>query len=363
MLFLPYAHSKVTWEITADIIKFKFEKTADYDSVSMMYIEGEPYPLEWLSNVTKSTHLDQVPFIIYQRDYDHDITRLLGRDNAGNSFVLQYYLKSRPVKAEEIEVWTPPLLSSPGWSLNTANLYSSAVNSNNDLSLISMEINLYQSLSGKVIDFARDYYVQTPSKIEFTIGEIRIPRNSIATLTIGFESDLGTKKWFSEQAFPLDGQNQNIHLDLASAYGYVDSEYTRPFAHFSKLIFRVNLEKADPGKFGIELKDLKWMMGNELILSDIDDNSTIPIKFSLHQNYPNPFNPETTIQIDLPESGFVSVKIYDIKGREVATLVNEKLNFGIHKFNFNATDLPSGTYIYVLRAGEFKSNKKMILIK
>ena len=85
--------------------------------------------------------------------------------------------------------------------------------------------------------------------------------------------------------------------------------------------------------------------------------------FELSQNYPNPFNPSTNIRYSVPERSNVVLKIYDILGSEVSTLVNENKDAGIYSFNFNASHLASGMYLYRLQAGSFVQTKKMILIK
>ncbi len=106
-------------------------------------------------------------------------------------------------------------------------------------------------------------------------------------------------------------------------------------------------------------------------LTFIDNKVEIPVAFSLSQNYPNPFNPGTIISYQLPNAEFVSLKIYDLIGREVATLVNEFQNEGYYNFPFSIHSggqilnyqLSSGIYFYTLKAGNFKETKKMILLK
>jgi hypothetical protein len=88
-----------------------------------------------------------------------------------------------------------------------------------------------------------------------------------------------------------------------------------------------------------------------------------PKEYQLNQNYPNPFNPSTVIEFAIPTAGNVSLKIYDVLGREVATLLNERRNAGVHRINFNASNLSSGTYFYRLQSGGFTQTKKMILVK
>jgi hypothetical protein len=83
--------------------------------------------------------------------------------------------------------------------------------------------------------------------------------------------------------------------------------------------------------------------------------------FELIQNFPNPFNPITTIKFQIPNSEFVILKIYNILGKEVATLVSKKLNQGNHTYTFDGKNLASGVYYYQLVAGEYRAVKKMIL--
>ena len=98
--------------------------------------------------------------------------------------------------------------------------------------------------------------------------------------------------------------------------------------------------------------------------TDVKTNETGLIKnYKLEQNYPNPFNPSTTIKYQIVKAGAVSIKIYDILGREVKTLLNEFQQSGNHEIQFNAADLASGIYFYQLKSNGFVSTKKMILLK
>jgi len=87
------------------------------------------------------------------------------------------------------------------------------------------------------------------------------------------------------------------------------------------------------------------------------------VEFRLEQNYPNPFNPKTNIGFRIPDFRFVSLKVYDILGINVATLMNEYLSAGEYAVEFNASELSSGIYFYQLKAGNYLETKKMLLLK
>lgn len=97
-------------------------------------------------------------------------------------------------------------------------------------------------------------------------------------------------------------------------------------------------------------------------VTDVEANN-LPLGFALEQNYPNPFNPNTVISYKLASASFVELTVFDMLGCEVATLISKQQLAGKYMVNFNAEELPSGTYIYSLRAGEFVSAKKLVLMK
>ena len=88
-----------------------------------------------------------------------------------------------------------------------------------------------------------------------------------------------------------------------------------------------------------------------------------PDSYNLTQNFPNPFNPTTSIRYSIPKRSNVTLKVYDILGNEVATLVNEEKNQGVYTVSFNAAGLASGIYFYTLRADGFVQTKKMLFLK
>lgn len=104
---------------------------------------------------------------------------------------------------------------------------------------------------------------------------------------------------------------------------------------------------------------------NYNIITPVNENliTGIPDKFNLYQNYPNPFNPTTTIKFDIPKSGFVTLKLYDMLGREVNTVINGFRNSGTYEVNFNGADISSGVYFYRMHYDNMTLTKKLMLLK
>jgi hypothetical protein len=114
-----------------------------------------------------------------------------------------------------------------------------------------------------------------------------------------------------------------------------------------------------PG-FGYSDVNEAFVPGGSIGIQQISQSAE---EFSLSQNYPNPFNPSTEINFQIGEEGFVTLKVFDITGREVKMLISEPLRRGSYTYNLSLQNLASGIYIYSLNAGKITINKKMILIK
>jgi photosystem II stability/assembly factor-like uncharacterized protein len=117
-----------------------------------------------------------------------------------------------------------------------------------------------------------------------------------------------------------------------------------------------------PGKYQYKLKQIDYD-GTFEYSQIVEVEIPFVNEFLLSQNYPNPFNPSTSLQYAIGSRQFVTIKVYDILGREVATLVNEEKPVGKYEVEFNAVNLPSGIYFYQLKADEYSDTKKMILLK
>lgn len=113
----------------------------------------------------------------------------------------------------------------------------------------------------------------------------------------------------------------------------------------------------------------RWNFGQRFVVhvidqvSSVEGNNFVVNNFKLDQNYPNPFNPSTMISYSIPQSSFVTLKVYDIIGNEVVTLVNETKSAGKYDVSFEASNLSNGVYLYSIKTNNFTSTKKMILMK
>jgi len=156
-------------------------------------------------------------------------------------------------------------------------------------------------------------------------------------------------------------------LDSVDGYEYIDDDLT---------VNDPDLQLGTDVKYkitGFKAPSTESVYSNEVVVNvkekkpksraDQDQEATDKFSYELNYNYPNPFNPTTDIKYSINKAGLVSIKVYDILGIEIATLVNEKQQPGNYSVRFNASHLPSGIYIYRIISGSFSATKKMILLK
>ena len=158
-----------------------------------------------------------------------------------------------------------------------------------------------------------------------------------------------SEKPFVYTTDPINPFN-NVPTDWKSTQGYPVQENLR--------YTNAALLTADNG---LPLGDLTWWPDKVTGVKKV--SNSLPTQFTLSQNYPNPFNPTTNIKYSVTKSGMVTLKVYNLLGQEVATLVSQNQKPGNYMVDFNATNLASGVYMYRLQAGNFSLTKKMILLK
>ncbi len=224
--------------------------------------------------------------------------------------------------------------------------YGNSRNSSNNTITLIDTINLSQTQNPK-IEFAAKWateetfdYIRLQISTNFGTSWINLPGRYTRTVS-GQPSYTGIKHWVNEQINlnPYIGQRIRIRFNLITDAGVPGDGFY--FDNFRVVNYR------DTG-------------------TAISSNETsIPTEFKLFQNYPNPFNPETVIRYSLIENRFVTLKIFDVLGNEIATLVNEEQNAGIYNYQLSTVNyqLSSGIYYYKLEAGSFSEVRKMIVLK
>lgn len=177
--------------------------------------------------------------------------------------------------------------------------------------------------------------------------------NDEVTLNWETSTELNNKGFEIERALKTSPSNLNW-----IKVGYVNGNGTTT-EHKKYSFVDKNLEAAS---YLYRLKQIDFD-GSFIYSQEIEADITSPLIFELSQNYPNPFNPVTIIKYQLPVDGFVSLKVYDVLGSEIKTLVNEFKNSGYYEVEFNATNIPSGVYFYKIQTENFSAVKKMILAR
>jgi hypothetical protein len=164
----------------------------------------------------------------------------------------------------------------------------------------------------------------------------------------------------NNQGFIVERRDVNSKNSLSNwrEIGFIEGSGTTTERRMYKFLDRSELD----GTFRYRLKQIDYD-GTFEYSNEIEVNINLVETFALHQNYPNPFNPTTTISYQLANASFVSLKVYDALGNEVATLVNENMPIGVHEINFNAIDISSGIYLYKLITDSYSATKKMIVLK
>jgi hypothetical protein len=154
-----------------------------------------------------------------------------------------------------------------------------------------------------------------------------------------------------------------LFLDSMNAIGRVSPNYN--VAVMALDVESIRPTPDNPNPFAVKriLNGLIKFVDEIPTSNEPGNTVSVPKDFSLSQNYPNPFNPSTKISYGIPVSDLVTLKIYDVLGKEVMTLVNQKQEAGNYQVEFNAASLPSGMYVYRIKSGNFVETKRMMLLK
>jgi Secretion system C-terminal sorting domain/FG-GAP-like repeat len=197
------------------------------------------------------------------------------------------------------------------------------------------------------------YYINsnTPLPVELTAFSASVKNNNVL---LNWRTATEVNNYgFEIQKLEVRSQNAEwTQIGFVNGYGNSNSPKEYSFT-----------DKPDGGtQFSYRLKQID-NDGKFQFSKVVEVSLNGPVMFSLEQNYPNPFNPSTKIKYSVAKAEFVTIKLYNTLGEEVATLVNEEKSAGNYKLDFNASGLPSGVYIYEMRTNDFTSTKKMLMLK
>ena len=192
--------------------------------------------------------------------------------------------------------------------------------------------------------------------VELTSFTASINQNNV---TLNWQTATET----NNQGFQIErSKTRDERSDDWNSIGFVDGKGTKTESQTYSFV-DMNLKE---GKYQYRLKQIDFE-GTFEYSNSIEVEINQPIMFSLEQNYPNPFNPSTNIQYAISSRQLVTLKVYDVLGKEIATLVNEEKPAGSYEVEFKSSvgslQLASGIYYYQLRSGDYLETKKMILLK
>ncbi len=223
----------------------------------------------------------------------------------------------------------------------------SAANPNQDDKTISLVNIINESSQEKLfalrqISLAQDDSVKIENPDDNRLNFISYGSGKTYEVELNFATELGLGRFV----------NNNINITPNTTHQLVPN-----WGDFADLGLTIYVDNGNDGTI-----DDTIIVDNTVDVKDQGYNN-IPTEYKLEQNYPNPFNPTTTIRYSIPKAGSVTLKIYNLIGEEIATLVNEEKAAGNYEIEFDATQLPSGVYFYQIKAGDFSQTKKMLLLK
>jgi hypothetical protein len=222
-------------------------------------------------------------------------------------------------------------------------------------------------------DFSPDFLdvFTTPDTVFFDCRLfLGIPMEKIKSVEV-FISLQGSNRWYfigsQSQYIPLNGSWKRLYWDMKKVKDFGLTSFYRLYLAFA-------VHTTDSCYVGVEVEaDVLGGLYNNpkrtIVydgfgnITDVPRGNSLPSNFVLRQNYPNPFNPSTKIKFSIPESGNYTLKVYNLLGQEIETLIDAYLAPGIQEYSFDGTNLPSGTYFYRLTGNCISLSNKMMLVK
>jgi hypothetical protein len=248
-----------------------------------------------------------------------------------------------------------------GWGTTTLKYTSSPYSatdspsgnySNNTTATLTLNNNVsLNGYIGAILEFQTQWDIEN----DYDYGQVLISTNSGSTWAPlqGMYTNPGSNNSFQPTGEPLfDGTQLAWVKESMDISDYINQQIMLRF------LFRTDQGVVADGWYVDDINLIVY----EFVPTDAEPIA-VATEYLLQQNYPNPFNPSTKIKFQIPETGFVSLKVFDVLGNQVSDLVNENRESGSYEVYFDASDLPSGVYFYALSVGDFVNTKKMLLLK
>ncbi len=213
---------------------------------------------------------------------------------------------------------------------------------------------------GQAVDGSTSSYWRSASVSSTTVVWWRVDLGSaqnVNRVVIKWRSSYYAQQ-YDIQVSTDDSNWSNVITDNAGNGGTDDRSFTSVSARYVRVYMRQNNTSSE------RINEVEVYGGSGALNRDAGSGIAFaPEEIALHQNYPNPFNPTTNISFSLPEGAHVSLKVFDVLGAEVATLANERRETGLHTVTFEAKNLPTGVYFYVLQTGETRLVRRLLLMR
>ena len=347
---LSQTSKNVTVSVTSDYPDIlPLNSAVNYDSIQARQFKNNDLNQFRFRIPSTAVYMNEMKFYISVKQEGVETSRDTVKINVGKTGVLFSDNGengiSKWIRTGTGTLWDTTFIDPKDGSKNFADSrYGNSVNSSNNYFTLSDTINLTGANNPR-IEFAAKWaeeltYDYTRIQISTNFGSAWINLAGRYTATVsGQPSYTGIKHWVYEQINlnPYIGQRIRVRFNLITDAGVPGDGF-----YFDN--FRV-----------VNYKD----EGSAVSMI----SSSVPDSYKLYQNYPNPFNPFTNVEFGISKLGFVTLKVYDVLGKEVATLVNEILSPGKYSVKFNGSNLSSGVYFCRMESGEFKDIKRLVLIR
>ncbi len=271
-----------------------------------------------------------------------------------------YHWSGYPVSSmEKIDLNTLVATPITMTGVSTSEVFGAVFTGTGDFIVTDFDRKAYTITSTGAVTLQQTDLVFKVRGLGFIDGALPVELSSFNSIVRGGNVELNWTTSNENNNSRFDIERKDVNEDTWYKIGFIQGNGTTN----NPVNYSFSDRGLNSGKYNYRLKQVDFNgnfnyfnLSNEVIVG-------VPTRYELSQNYPNPFNPSTSINYEIPFDGRVSLKVFDMSGKEIATLVNEAKTAGYYTVNFNASNLSSGIYFYQISSGSFNAVKKMTLVK